>query len=59
MRIGHRLHARRAIFDGSRCIALPGDIGTVEFIDPEGIPTVRFDRTGCASDCDTTELEAQ
>lgn len=29
--------------------ALPGDYGTVEYVDDNGVPTVRFDETGTAT----------
>lgn len=29
--------------------AKPGDDGTIEYVDSDGVPTVRFDRTGTAT----------
>lgn len=41
----HHVHAR------------PGDLGTVETVDADGHPTVRFDRTGSATIVGDAEVE--
>lgn len=43
--------------DSPRPVARPGDRGEVEYIDSEGIPCVRWERTGWATDCDPADLE--
>lgn len=47
--LGWRAYAVATITDDGRDVALPGDYGTVEYINEDGVPTVRFERTGRAS----------
>lgn len=37
--------------------AEPGDMGTVEYVDDDGCPTIRFDKTGTATIVGDYEIE--
>lgn len=55
MKLGNVVTARCPLFDDARCVAMPGDVGVVEWIAPDGVPLVRFERSGIALDLDRTE----
>ncbi len=55
--VGDVVSAIRAIRDGRYLVARPGDYGRVEYVAPDGVPTVRWDSTGRAVDCDDCEIE--
>jgi hypothetical protein len=54
--VGSRVVARRAIYDEqpdgrALRVARDGDAGIVEYVDRDGVPTVRWARSGRAVDC--------
>lgn len=60
--IGETVTAQCYIFDyeldgRERCVAHPGDRGTVEYVDDAGVPTVRWIRSGRAIDCAEGDID--
>ena len=53
-----RLYETNPIDGRDQCVARPGDIGRVEYVNPRtGCPLVRFERSGWAVDCAPGEVD--
>lgn len=54
--VGERVRAAVPLDDEGFTVAVPGDLGIVEYVRADGLPAVRFASTGRLTDCDDGEV---